>query len=95
MIASHNLFYQFYLSALESLRKFSLKLDTVDSQVILNAEFKLIIQHGIDRRHENLPVVREFVVVMLNRSERDSRDIILFNKNTDGTLLTRFQYTFR
>lgn len=99
MIADHNPFHRYNYTALESLRASNLGQEEdgtgVESRAILNADFKLIIQHGADHRLKNLLTVQEFAIVMPDGSKSDSRDILFVKRNSNGTLSARIEYIHR
>lgn len=99
VIEAHNPFYQYYRTARESLQisnsQQAAHSPLPERRAIINANLQLIMQDGADRRRENLPTVQEFAMVMPDAADRDVRDIVLFIRNSDGSLSTRFQYIHR
>ena len=99
VIAENNPFHQFYHTALESLRASNTEQEgetaNLERRAILDADFRLVIREGADRRRENLPTVSEFAIIMPDTTDKDAREIILFERRGDGSLSTRLQYIHR
>ena len=99
VIVEHNPFQNYYHRALESLQVSNAEQEEAgnngECRAILDVNFQLVVRQGADRRRENLPTVSEFAAILPDVSDKDSRDIILFIRNGDGSLSTRFQYIHR
>ncbi|POS82607.1 hypothetical protein EPUL_005056, partial [Erysiphe pulchra] len=99
MINESNPFAQYYRSALESLQavhaaNLANQIGQVQ-RVILNPNYRLILEQGADRRRYNLPTAREVAVLIPDGSRSDTRDVVLFARNDDGALSERFEYIHR
>lgn len=84
-----NPFVEYYHTALRSLQESERE---GSLRVVLNPEFHLILEPHTDRRRYNLPTASEFAIVIPDDVERNTRDVILFARNSDGTLSERFEF---
>ncbi|KAF5200697.1 hypothetical protein FRX31_009716 [Thalictrum thalictroides] len=94
-----NPFIEYYYTALESLNRSNSEQaegrENLPQTVRLNPQYRLILEEGADRRRYNLPTAAEFALVIPDEVDSDNRDVILFTKNTDGSISDRFQYIHR
>lgn len=89
LIEQNNPFVEYYHTALRSLQESELE---GSLRVVLNPEFRLVVEPSTDRRRYNLPTVDEVAVVIPDGTDRNTRDVILFARNGDGSLSQRFEY---
>ncbi|KAF5176634.1 hypothetical protein FRX31_033779, partial [Thalictrum thalictroides] len=89
LIEQNNPFVEYYHTALRSLQESE---QEGSLRVVLNPEFRLVVEPHTDRRRYNLPTTNEVAVVIPDGADRNSRDVILFARNGDGTLSQRFEY---
>lgn len=89
LIEQNNPFVEYYHTALRSLQESE---QEGSLRVVLNPEFRLIVEPHTDRRRYNLPTTDEVAIVIPDGANRNSRDVILFARNGDGTLSQRFEY---
>ncbi|POS86956.1 hypothetical protein EPUL_001157, partial [Erysiphe pulchra] len=89
LIEQNNPLFEYYYTALRSLQESE---QQGSLRVVLNPEFRLIVEEHTDRRRYNLPTTNEVAVVIPDGADRNSRDVILFARNGDGTLSQRFKY---
>ncbi|POS82217.1 hypothetical protein EPUL_004937, partial [Erysiphe pulchra] len=92
MMETINPFVNFYRTAQESLNDSNLE---GEQRVVITPQFRLVREEGTDRRRYNLPTVSEFAVVIPDEVDSDQRDVILYQRNGDGTLSNKFQYIHR
>lgn len=83
LIEQNNPFVEYYHTALRSLQESE---QEGSLRVVLNPEFGLIVEPHTDRRRYNLPTTDEVAIVIPDGANRNSRDVILFARNGDGTL---------
>ncbi|POS82240.1 hypothetical protein EPUL_005446, partial [Erysiphe pulchra] len=99
IIQQVNPFVSYYHTALQSLQMSNVEQRQNQTgnerRVVLSPQYRLIMQEGTDRRRYNLPVAREFAIVIPDEVESDNRDVVLLARNSDGTLSPNFQYIHR
>lgn len=91
VVEQHNQFIPHYRFAYELLHQSN----QGAQQVVLNPNYQLVLQSGTDRRRYNLPTTDEVGVVIPDEVNSDNRDIVLFARNDDGSLTSRFHYIHR
>ncbi|POS87834.1 hypothetical protein EPUL_000747 [Erysiphe pulchra] len=89
LIEQNNPFVEYYHTALRSLQESELE---GSLRVVLNPDFRLVVEPHTDRRRYNLPTTDEVAVVIPDGAHRNTRDVILFARNGDGTLSQRRQW---
>ncbi|POS82786.1 hypothetical protein EPUL_003994 [Erysiphe pulchra] len=92
MIETTNPFVNFYRTAHESFQDSNLE---GEQRVVITPQFRLMREDGTDRRRFNLPTVPEFAIFIPYEVDSDRRDIILYQRRSDGTLTKKFQYIHR
>ncbi|POS82138.1 hypothetical protein EPUL_005344, partial [Erysiphe pulchra] len=99
MINLINPFVSYYHTALQSLQVSHAQnvqnQSELGQRAILNPQYRLIMEQGADRRRYNLPTAQEFAILIPDEVDSDSRDVILFLRNSDGTLSDQFQFIHR
>lgn len=92
MTETTNPFLHFYRIAHESLNDSNLE---GEHRVVINPQFCLVREEGTGRRHYNFPTTSELAIAIPDEVDSYQRDVILYRRNGDGTLSSKFQYIYR